>query len=52
MTKTPRRPVVKKLRRNAMARVLATPKFRPRVVKPVDAYKRRPRHAKPPIEEI
>ena len=52
MTKTPKRPVVKKLRRNAMARVLATPKFRPRVVKPVDSYKRRAKHTKPPVEEI
>ncbi len=51
MARTPRRPVVKKLRRNPVARDLATGKFRPRVEKPVDAYRRRPKHPKPSEEE-
>jgi hypothetical protein len=36
----------KSLRRNPLARVLATGKFRNRVVKPVGLYKRRPKHTK------
>lgn len=40
----------KKLRRNPLARVLATAKFRNRVVKPVGLYKRRPKHRKPDAE--
>ncbi len=51
MARTPKRPVVKKIRRNPVARDLATGKFRPRVEKPFDAYRRRPKHAKPPPEE-
>jgi hypothetical protein len=37
----------KSLRRNPLARVLATGKFRNRVVKPAGLYKRRPKHRKP-----
>ena len=40
-------PVPKKIRRNPLARVLATGKFRNRVVKPAGLYKRRPKHRKP-----
>jgi hypothetical protein len=51
MSKTPKRPVARKIRRNPIARDLATGKFWPRVVKAVDAYKRRPKHPKPTAEE-
>ena len=36
------------IRRNPLARVLAGGKFKPRVVKRADTYKRRPKHRKPP----
>jgi hypothetical protein len=32
-------------KRNAAARALRTPKFRPRIVKLKTAYRRRPKHA-------
>jgi hypothetical protein len=43
MRKTPKRPKVRKLRRNPLAKALGTPKFRPRMVERVKVYKRRPR---------
>jgi hypothetical protein len=45
MTKTPKRPRLKKIRRNPLARELATGKFRARVVaKKIGTYQRRPKH--------
>ena len=48
MTKRASKPKPRKIRRNPLAKALATPKYRPRVVKRVDAYKRRPKHPDPP----
>ena len=50
MTRRPKLPKPRKIKRNPLARELATSKFRVRVVKRVDAYKRRPKHAGPPEE--
>ena len=47
MARRLKKPVPKKVRRNSLARVLATGKFRNRVVKPAGRYKRRPKHRKP-----
>jgi hypothetical protein len=47
MARRLKKPVQKKIRRNPLARVLATGAFRNRVVKPVGLYKRRPKHRKP-----
>ena len=53
MTKTPKRPKAKKIRRNPLARELATGKFRPRVVaKKIGGYQRRPKHPKPEDEPL
>jgi hypothetical protein len=52
VTKTPRRPVARKIRRNPLARELAAGKFRPRVVKKSGTYKRRPKHPKEPEEVL
>jgi hypothetical protein len=52
MTKTPKRPKVKKVRRNPLARELATGKFKPRVVAKIGNYKRRPKHPKPVDEAV
>jgi len=52
MTKTPRRPKVKKIKRNPLARELATGKFRPRVVKKIGTYERRPKHPKADDEAV
>lgn len=51
MPKKPKRPLGRRLRRNPVARELAEPKYRARVVKSKDGYKRRPRHKKPPGDE-
>jgi hypothetical protein len=48
MTRRLKLPKPRKIRRNPLARELATGKFRVRVVKRVDAYKRRPKHTEPP----
>jgi hypothetical protein len=50
MARRLKKPVPKKVRRNPLARVLASGKFRNRVVKPVGLYKRRPKHRKPDAE--
>ena len=50
MARRLKKPVPKKIRRNPLARVLASGKFRNRVVKPVGLYKRRPKHRKPDAE--
>jgi len=47
MSKTPKRPAARNIRRNPIARDLATGKFRPRVVEKPGAYRRRPKHPKP-----
>ncbi len=52
MSKTPTRPRAKKIRRNPLARALATGKFRARVVPKIGAYKRRPEHLPPEDEPI
>lgn len=52
MTRTPKRPKVKKIRRNPLARELATGKFKPRVVKRLGTYQRRPKHPKGPDEAV
>jgi hypothetical protein len=39
-----------KIRRNPLARALAGAKYRPRVVKKADTYKRRPKHRKTATE--
>jgi hypothetical protein len=39
------------LRRNPLARALASPKFRPRVVKKPGEYRRRPKHLRPTDDE-
>ncbi len=44
MSKTPKRPKVRKIKRNPLARALTSPKFRPRVVPKIGAYKRRLKH--------
>jgi hypothetical protein len=46
MSKTPKRPKVRKLKRNPLAKALGLAKFRPRVVERTGVYKRRPRMAK------
>jgi hypothetical protein len=46
MARRLKKPAPKKIRRNPLARVLASGKFRNRVVKPVGLYKRRPKHRK------
>jgi hypothetical protein len=51
MTKQPRRPVTKKIRRNPLAREVRTAKFRERVVPRADTYRRRPKYPVPPTEE-
>ena len=48
MARRPKLPKPRKIKRNPLARELATGKFRVRVVKRVDAYKRRPKHREPP----
>jgi hypothetical protein len=50
MRKTPKRPKAKKISRNPIARDLATGKFRPRIVKKIGTYRRRPKHPKPADE--
>jgi len=52
MIKKAKRPATRKIRRNPLARELAEGKFRPRVVKRFDAYKRRAKHAKPTDEAV
>jgi len=52
MSKTPKRPKVRKIRRNPLARELATGKFRPRVVAKPGAYKRRAKHPEPGDETV
>ena len=52
MTKTPKRPKARKIRRNPLARELATGKFRARVVPRPGTYKRRPKHPQPPEEPV
>lgn len=52
MTKTPKRPKAKKIKRNPLARELATGKFNPRVVPKIGSYKRRPKHPKAPDETV
>jgi hypothetical protein len=47
MARRLKKPIPKKIRRNPLARVLATGKFRNRVVKPAGVYRRRPKHPKP-----
>jgi hypothetical protein len=47
MARRLKKPIPKKIRRNPLARVLATGKFRNRVVKVAGLYKRRPKHPKP-----
>jgi hypothetical protein len=47
MSKTPKRPKVRKLKRNPLAKALGSAKFRPRVVPKPGVYKRRPRTPKP-----
>ncbi len=47
MSKTPKRPKVRKLKRNPLAKALGSAKFRPRVVERTKVYKRRPRTVKP-----
>ncbi len=44
MARRPKLPKARKIKRNPLARVLATGKFRPRVVKRAGLYKRRPKH--------
>jgi hypothetical protein len=51
MTKRLKKPKPRKLKRNPLARELATGKFRPRVVPRPDTYKRRPKHPSPTEEE-
>jgi hypothetical protein len=46
MSKTPKRPKVRKLKRNPLAKALGSAKFRPRVVERTGLYKRRPRMPK------
>ena len=46
MAKRLKRRAPKKIRRNPLARVLAGAKYRPRIVKAVVTYKRRPKHRK------
>jgi hypothetical protein len=41
----------RKIRRNPHARALGDALFRPRVVRPPDAYRRKPKHRKPQAEE-
>jgi hypothetical protein len=41
MSKTPRRPKAKKIKRNPLARALASPKFRARVVPKPGTYSRK-----------
>jgi hypothetical protein len=50
MKRRPKRPAQRKIKRNPFARVLATGRFRNRVVKPVGLYKRRQKHSKPAEE--
>lgn len=52
MSKTPKRPKATKIRRNPLARELATRKFRARIVPKIGAYKRRPKHIPPEDETI
>jgi hypothetical protein len=51
MARRVKKPAARKLRRNPLARALAGGTFRPRVVKPVGLYKRRPKHKKPGVED-
>ena len=52
MTKRPSRPKPpRKIRRNPLARVVRTAKFRERVVARANAYKRRSKHPAKPDDE-
>ena len=42
---------IRRLRRNPHARALGDPLYRARVVRPPDAYRRRPKHRKPSAGE-
>jgi hypothetical protein len=44
-------PAPRKVKRNPMAIALAGGKYRGRIVPRQGAYKRRPKHAKPPVDE-